>query len=203
MSRRSFKGACSLALLSTLGVLVALIAGCRGQTSTQPPIVVLRNMFDQDRYDPQQESKFFADGRTMRMPVADTVPRERDLDPQVAQGRLPDDSGYVAEIPRSVVDKHGGAAAMVARGQERYGIYCSPCHDGTGSGKGMVVTRANWQPALPTFHDERLRGIPDGQLFATITHGVRIMPSYGSRIPIADRWAIVSYVRALQLSQGE
>jgi mono/diheme cytochrome c family protein len=203
MSRRSSKGARSLALLCTLGAVVAVITGCRGQTSSQPPIVVLRNMFSQDRYDPQEESKFFADGRTMRMPVADTVPRERELDPQIGQGRLPDDSGYVAEIPRSIVDKHGGAAAMVARGQERYGIYCSPCHDGTGSGKGMVVTRANWQPALPSFHDERLRGIPDGQLFATITHGVRIMPSYGSRIPIADRWAIVSYVRALQLSQGE
>jgi mono/diheme cytochrome c family protein len=203
MSRRSSPGARWLALLSVLAGTAA-IAGCRGQTSSQPPIVVLRNMFDQDRYDPQQESKFFADGRTMRMPVADTVPRERELDPQLAEGRLPDDSGYVAEIPKPIVDKHGGAAAMVARGQERYGIYCSPCHDGTGSGKGMVITRGvGWQPAPPSFHDERLRGVPDGQLFATITHGVRIMPSYGARIPIADRWAIVSYVRALQLSQGE
>ena len=190
-------------LLITLGLGLAAIAGCRGQTSTQPPIVVLRNMFDQDRYDPQAESHFFADGRTMRTPVADTVPRERELDPQLAEGRLPDDSGYVSDVPKAMIDKLGGPAATMERGQERYNIYCRPCHDGTGGGQGTVIKRAGWQPALPSFHDERLRQIPDGQLFATITHGVRIMPSYGSRIPIAARWAIVSYVRALQLSQGE
>jgi hypothetical protein len=204
MLRPSSKAARSLALISALGSMPAVaIAGCRGQTSSQPPIVVLRNMFSQDRYDPQEESKFFADGRTMRMPVEDTVPRERELDPQLGEGRLPDDTGYVAEIPKAMVDKLGGSAAMVARGQERYGIYCRPCHDGTGAGKGTVITRSGWQPAPPSFHDERLRGVPDGQLFATITHGVRIMPSYAARIPVADRWAIVSYVRALQLSQGE
>ena len=189
-------------------VMLALVAaagtaGCRGQTSSQPPIIPLRNMFDQDRYDPQSASAFFADGRTMRTPVAGTVPRERELDPQLAQGRLPDDSGYVAEVPKSMIEQLGGPAAAMARGQERYNIYCRPCHDGTGSGQGMAITRAKWWPALPSFHDERLRGIPDGQIFATITHGVRIMPSYGARIPIADRWAIVAYVRALQLSQGE
>jgi cytochrome c5 len=200
MLRRSMKGA-SL-LIAALGTVTGT-AGCRGQTSSEPPIVVLRNMFSQDRYDAQEESHFFADGRTMRTPVADTVPRERELDPQLAEGRLPDDSGYVAEVPKAMVDKLGGPAATVERGQERYNIYCRPCHDGTGTGQGTVIKRAGWQPALPSFHDERLRQIPDGQLFATITHGVRIMPSYGARIPIADRWAIVSYVRALQLSQGE
>ena len=185
-------------LLSVVGT-----AGCRGQTSTQPPIVPLRNMFDQDRYDAQEPSAFFTDKRAMRTPVADTVPRERELDSQLAEGRLPDDSGYVSEVPKSIIDKLGGPEIALVRGQERYNIYCRPCHDGTGSGHGAVITRSGWQPAPPSFHDERLRGIPDGQLFATITHGVRIMPSYGSRIPIADRWAIVSYVRALQLSQGE
>lgn len=201
MLRRSKLGACLVAMLALVGVTGT--AGCRGQTSSQPPIIPLRNMFDQDRYDPQSASAFFADGRTMRMPVAGTVPRERELDPQLAEGRLPDDSGYVAEVPKPMIEQLGGPAAAMARGHERYNIYCRPCHDGTGSGKGMVITRANWQPALPSFHDERLRGIPDGQIFATITHGVRIMPSYGTRIPVADRWAIVAYVRALQLSQGE
>jgi cytochrome c5 len=186
-----------------LGAVLAAVAGCRGQTSTEPPIVPLRNMFDQDRYDPQSESKFFADKRTMRTPVEGTVPRERELDPEVGQGRLVDDSGYVLEIPRVVVDRAGGAAALLDRGEERFGIYCRPCHDGTGSGQGMVITRAKWQPAPPTFHQDRIRQMPDGQLFATITHGVRLMPSYGSRIPVDDRWAIVSYVRALELSQGE
>ena len=92
---------------------------------------------------------------------------------------------------------------MLNRGQDRYNIYCRPCHDGTGSGKGTVIERANFQPAPPTFHQDRIRQMPDGQLFATITHGARVMPPYAARIPVVDRWAIVSYVRALQLSQGE
>jgi len=192
----------SAAALQGSFLLLAML-GCRGQTSSSPPIVPLRNMFDQDRYNAQAESHFFADGRTMRPTVADTVPRERNLDPQIAQGRLPDDSGYVPEVPKPVVESFGGAQAMMERGHERYNVYCRPCHDGTGNGQGTVIKKSGWQPAPPSFHQDRLRQIPDGQLFATITHGVRIMPSYGSRIPIADRWAIVSYVRALQLSQGE
>lgn len=183
--------------------LLLASGACRGQTSTEPPIVPLRNMFDQDRYDPQAESAFFPDHRTMRMPVEGTVAREHELDSELGQGRLADDSGYVLEIPKPVVERFGGMPTLLDRGQERYNVYCRPCHDGTGHGQGMVVTRAGWQPPPPSFHQDRIRQMPDGQLFATITHGVRIMPSYGARIPIADRWAIVSYVRALQLSQGE
>jgi cytochrome c5 len=165
--------------------------------------VPIRNMHDQQRYDVQSESDFFADGRTMRMPIDGTVPRERELDPELGQGRLPDDSGYVPEIPQAAIDGAGGMDALVSRGQDRYNVYCRPCHDGTGAGQGTVITKAQWQPAPPTFHQPRLRQIPDGQLYATITNGIRLMPSYGARIPVQDRWAIVSYVRALQLSQGE
>jgi cytochrome c5 len=192
-----------LALAGTVLGALCGVQGCRGQTSVEPPIVPLRNMYSQDRYDPQSESEFFLDRRTMRPAVPDTVPRERQLDTEIGQGRLKDDSSYVLETPKAVVDHFGGAARMIDRGQERYDIYCRPCHDGTGSGQGMVVTRANWQPPPPTFHQDRLRKVPDGQLFASITHGVRLMPSYAARIPVHDRWAIVSYVRALQLSQGE
>jgi cytochrome c5 len=187
------------------GLLLELLAGagCRGQTSSEPPIVVLRDMFLQDRYNPQAESQLFLDGRAMRKPVLGTIPREREIDPEIGQGRLPDDSGYVADVPQAVAQRLGGARAMIERGLERYDIYCRPCHDGTGAGRGAVITRANWQPAPPTFHQDRIRQMPDGQLFATITHGIRTMPSYGAHIPVNDRWAIVSYVRALQLSQGE
>ena len=189
-------------VLMVVCAALAALAGCRGQTSTEPPILPLRNMADQDRYDPQSESKFFADHRTMRMPVAGTVPRERVLDPELADGRLADDSGYVLEVPKPIAEHFGGSDELLARGHQRYDIYCRPCHDGTGEGKGTVITRSGWQPAPPTFHQDRIRQMPDGQLFATISHGVRMMPSYGSRIPLVDRWAIVSYVRALQLSQG-
>lgn len=192
-------------LLTLALAALALCAGfgCRGQTSTAAPIVPIRNMHDQDRYDPQGESGFFDDGRSMRMPIEGTVPRERQLDPELGAGRLPDDSGYVLEVPKAAIDTAGGMSALLDRGQDRYDIYCRPCHDGSGAGQGTVITRAGWQPAPPTFHDDRLRQMPDGQLYATITNGVRIMPGYGDRVPVQDRWAIVAYVRALQLSQGE
>src|SRR5262245_50481707 len=83
---------------------LAAVAGCRGQTSTEAPIVPLRNMFHQDRYNAQAESEFFADHRTMRPAVEGTIAREHELDPEIGEGRLADDSGYVPEIPRSVVD---------------------------------------------------------------------------------------------------
>lgn len=189
--------------LLILSLELLAIAGCRGQTSSEPPILVLRDMFSQDRYNPQAESQLFLDGRTMRTPVAGTVAREREIDPEIGHGRLPDDSGYVAYVPQLIEQRFGGAAAMLERGLERYDIYCRPCHDGTGAGRGAVILRAGWQPPPPSFHQDRVRQMPDGQLFATITHGIRTMPSYGASIPVNDRWAIVSYVRALQLSQGE
>ena len=99
---------------------------------------------------------------------------------------------------------------LAQRGQERFAIYCAPCHGLTGDGKGMVVCKRDkasdpcqsrgFSP-LPSYEDPRLRQIPDGQLFATISHGVRTMPAYGPQVPIPDRWAIVAYVRALQVSQ--
>jgi cytochrome c5 len=191
--------------VSSLMVLALLLgsAGCRGQTSSDPPIVALRDMFNQERYSPQAESQLFGDGRTMRMPVVGTIPREREIDPEIGQGRLPDDSDYVADVPQAVAQRFGGTSAMIERGLSRYDIYCRPCHDGTGAGRGTVVTRSNWQPPPPSFHQDRIRQMPDGQLFATISHGVRTMPSYAAHIPVNDRWAIVSYVRALQLSRGE
>jgi cytochrome c5 len=160
-------------------------------------------MFNQDRYGAQGESQLFADRRAMRTPVKGTIPRERELDPEVSRGRLADDSGYVVEVPGAVAQRFGGARLLMERGRERYGIYCRPCHDGAGGGRGAVILRSGWQPAPPSFHQERLRRVPDGQLFATITHGVRTMPPHGASVPVDDRWAIVSYVRALQLSQGE
>jgi mono/diheme cytochrome c family protein len=106
-----------------------------------------------------------------------------------------------------IVTRFGGAVAMVARGRARFGIYGTPCHDATGAGNGLVKKRALARGATafvpPTFHQDRLRHMPDGQLFATISNGVRMMPAYGPQIPVQDRWAVVSYVRALQLSQGE
>jgi len=189
----------------------AFLAGCRGQTSDEPPVLLERNMYDQERYNPESYSQFFADHRTMRTPVEGTVARDRyEDDPEIATGLLADKSGYVLAIPQTFVQRQGGMEKLLARGQERFNIYCAPCHGMTGDGKGMVTCKRDkvtdpcqsrgFAP-LPTYSDPRLRQAPDGQIFATITHGVRTMPAYGPQVPVADRWAIVAYVRALQLSQ--
>lgn len=189
----------AVALLSLTGV------SCRAQTSHDPPIYGIRNMYDQPKYDIQEESAFFPDHRAMRPLVEGVVSNEEDVDPVVAQGRLADQTGYVLTVPPEVVARHGGPEKMLARGQARYGIYCSPCHDHTGSGNGLVKQRAvaggatAFQP--PTFHQDRIRHMPDGQLFATISNGKNNMPPYAMQIPVNDRWAIVSYVRALEIAQ--
>ncbi|MDB4942271.1 MAG: ABC-type Fe3+ transport system protein [Labilithrix sp.] len=185
--------------------LALVSVSCRGTTSRETPVFGIRNMYDQPKYDIQEESAFFPDHRAMRPLVEGVISREEDVDPRLAQGRLEDQTGYVLTVPDEVITRMGGAEAMVTRGKARFGIYCTPCHDGTGSGNGLVKKRAIAGGATafvpPTFHQDRIRHMPDGQLFATISNGKNNMPPYAMQIPVNDRWAIVSYVRALQISQ--
>jgi mono/diheme cytochrome c family protein len=191
--------------------LVGVLSGCRGQTSSDTPIMLERNMYDCERYNPESYSQFFPDHRTMRTPVEGTVARDRyEDDPETATGLVGDKSSYAMTIPQMQVQRAGGLEKMLARGQGRFAIYCAPCHGLTGDGKGMVVCKrdkvsdpceSRGFPPLPSYEDPRIRQMPDGQLFATITHGARTMPAYGAQVPIPDRWAIVAYVRALQVSQ--
>jgi mono/diheme cytochrome c family protein len=193
------------------GLVFASLTGCRGQTSGEPPVQLERNMFDTERYNPESYSTFFADHRTMRTPVEGTISREfYESDVESSTGLMADKTEYTMTVPQLVVGKAGGMDKLVARGQERFGIYCAPCHGLTGDGKGIVVCKrekasdpceSRGFPPLPSYEDPRIRQMPDGQLFATISHGVRSMPSYGAQIPATDRWAIVTYVRALELSQ--
>jgi mono/diheme cytochrome c family protein len=191
-------------LASIALALAALTAtACRGEVSQDPPVAILRNMYFQPRFNPQASNWFFEDGRNMRQPVAGTIAREMEIAPTLAEGRTADGSGFVDSVPSAVVARVGDMEKLIARGQGRYGIYCTPCHDGVGNGKGLVVRRAQnqaFQP--PSFHEERLRKMSDGQLFQTITYGANNMPPYGTQLPVDDRWAIVAYVRALQLSQA-
>lgn len=195
-------------IYTTSAVLLAalLASGCRGQPSEDTPIVPIRNMYQQARYAPQGQSGFFADGRTMRPLVADTVAREMEVDLAIDSGRLEDGSGWVLETPQPVVDRFGGMEQLLERGQDRFDIYCAPCHGLTGDGRGIVAQRAAARGGAalqpPSFHDDRVRHLPDGQIYATVANGVRNMPAYDHMVPIDDRWAIVSYVRALQMSQG-
>lgn len=186
--------------LMAIAALALALSACRGQPSTDPPIVPLRNMYNQPRYNPQASSAYYADGRSMRGHVPGTVAREMEVAPELALGLTADHTAYVAEVPNEAAAHFGGRRELVERGQGRYDIFCAPCHDRSGTGAGIIVQRGMQAP--PTFHSERLRGIPDGQLFATISNGLRMMPAYEHSIPVHDRWAIVSYVRALQLSQA-
>ena len=181
------------------------LAGCTGTESSSPPIVGIRNMYNQPRYDTQERQPFFADQRSMRPEVEGTVSREMTKGYHSETGLSASTKEYVSEVPPDVLVAFPSKQAFVARGQDRYNVFCAPCHSMTGDGKGMVSRRAAALGATglvaPSFHDDRLRHIPDGQLYATIRNGLRNMPSYAHNIPVNDRWAIVQYVRALQLSQ--
>lgn len=191
--------------LLLISVALGALAACRGTTSKDQPITGIRNMYDQPRYDVQEESEFFPDHRTMRPLVEGVVANDQEVSPEIANGRFEDETGYVLTIPPAVVTRNGGMQAMVERGKARYGIYCTPCHDNTGSGEGLVKRRAVASGAAafvpPTFHQDRLRHAPDGQIFATISNGKSNMPPYAMQIKVDDRWAIVAYVRALQIAQ--
>ena len=155
-------------------------------------------MHDQPKYIPLRESTFFSDARSARTIVAGTVARGqlRD-DPLLYTGKMPGAGGTTgadaAMFPFAIDEK------VMARGRERFDVYCSPCHGRTGIGDGMIVRRGYRRP--PTFHQDRLRDAPVGHFFDVITNGFGAMPDYATQIRAEDRWAIVAYVRALQLAQ--
>ncbi len=150
-------------------------------------------MYDQEKYEPLEASAFFADGMSFRPQVDGTVARgQLMLDEHFYQGKV---QGQLAATLPVKVDRQ-----LLERGRERYDIFCAPCHDKTGAGNGMIVQRGLKQP--PTFHQQRLREVPVGHFYDVITNGFGVMYSYAARIPVADRWAIVAYIKVLQLSQN-
>ena len=186
-------------------VAASLGAGCRGWTTEETPVVPIRNMYQQPRYDAQEESSFFEDGRSMRPAIEGTVSREMGQDRRWVTGRNLHGDAWLMTYPDSLERLYKSRMALLKAGQKRYGIYCAPCHSEAGDGGGIIARRAQDLGEsgfmVPTFHDERLRELPDGQIFATISNGVRNMPAYRHSIPVRERWAIVAYVRALQLTQ--
>jgi mono/diheme cytochrome c family protein len=150
-------------------------------------------MYDQEKYEPLERSTFFADGLSYREQIPETVARgQLRLDTHYYEGKI---GGELSdELPMPVTQE------LLTRGQERYGIYCTPCHDPTGQGNGIIVKRGLKQP--PSLHQQRLRDMPVAYFFDVITNGYGVMYSYASRVPVADRWAIAAYIRTLQLSQN-
>jgi mono/diheme cytochrome c family protein len=166
--------------LLAVGASLALSAGCR------------QDMHNQPKYRPLRESAFFANGSSARPQIEGTI----------ARGTLQSDGAFftgkngalfVSELPFPVTQ------AVIDRGQERFNIYCTPCHGLTGSGDGMVVQRG--YPVPPSFHIDRLRNIEAGYFFDVMSNGFGRMPDYRAQITPRDRWNIVAYVRALQLAQ--
>jgi mono/diheme cytochrome c family protein len=177
-------------------VTMLALSGCvRGCTSSRPPIHINPSMDDQPKLLPQSESGFFYDGSGMRPPVPGTVAREGLRDDDAFFRGIGPDGKPVAKIPVPVDD------ALLARGKARYAIYCQPCHDQNGDGKGILYQRGNVPTA--SFHTDKVRGYPDGQIFDVITNGSGLMPPYRWPIPPADRWAIISYVRELERIRRE
>ena len=172
-----------LGLIFGFTLLAVLVTGCR-----RPQM-----MADQPQYDPLEPSAFYADGMSSRPRIAGTVHRGAVKDGSLLYtGR--EGGEYSDTFPLQLTE------SVMKRGQERYDIYCSMCHGGVGLGDGMIVARGYRKP--PSFHTDQLRARKNGYLFDVITNGFGAMPAYGTMIPVQDRWAIVAYLRALQLSQN-
>jgi mono/diheme cytochrome c family protein len=177
-------------------LLLLLLAGCgRGCTSRKPPIHVVPNMDWQPKAKAQSESGFFHDGVSMRRPIVGTVARGDAWDATPRMSGRNADGSYAVEIPIQLSE------AQLERGAVRYGIYCAVCHTERGDGKGVLFERG--KVPTPSFHEDRLKTMPAGQIFETITHGYGLMPQYGYPIPVDDRWAIIAHVRRLQQEQSQ
>jgi mono/diheme cytochrome c family protein len=165
----------------TLVTLVAIgLAGC-GNTLRQ-------DMANQPRQNPLSPSDFFADGRSERPVLENTVVRGSVADEALFVPK--DSNAFPVQISMELLE----------RGQERYAIFCSPCHGLQGDGNGMVAMRGMKHP--PSYHQERLRSVPNGYVYDVVTNGFGAMYGYSAQIPPRDRWAIIAYLRALQLSRN-
>ena len=161
-------------------IILLFLAGCRQDMQNQP------------RYKPLRASEFFPDGRSARPLVAGTVDR----------GQINEDPAYVTGLQNSqavLTLPFPATWQVLERGRERFNIYCMPCHGELGDGNGLLAQRGYLHP--PSFHDERLRQAPAGHFFDVITNGLGGMPDYAQQVAVDDRWKIIAYIRALQLSQ--
>ncbi len=176
---------------AAMALMLLTLGGCvRGCQSSSPPIHLNPNMDIQPRYEPQAASAFFYNGAAMRPPVAGTVARGELRDNGPFWTGKDEAGAFVATAPISVDD------AVRERGRERFNIYCAVCHDSGGDGKGVLFERG--KVPTPSFHIDRLRQMPDGQIFDTVTNGFGLMPGYRYPLPAADRWAIIVHLRGLQ-----
>jgi mono/diheme cytochrome c family protein len=187
--------------LAFMVVLLLSVMGFRGMTSPRPPIEIWPDMDHQAKYKPQAESKFFADGRADRPIPAGAVPFGRSSQAGDPAFLRADDAHYAGTNADGSFLRGFPAGIEVTRefvtkGQNRYQIYCAPCHGTLGDGNG--ITKSYGMVATPTYHDDRLRSMAEGELYNTITHGKNTMFPYADKLSPDERWAVIAYVRALQ-----
>ena len=193
-------------LMLTVGVAAGVgIAGFQGRVSRKPPIEVFPDMDRQLKLRPERPFDFFSNGISSQLPPAGTVRRDPPIqtvdgpvygyqDAPVNTGCVTGTTNFVATNPLPVT------AALLRRGRQEFEIYCTPCHGALGDGNG-ITKKLGVMPTVANLHDKRIVEMADGEIFNTITHGKSTMGAYGPIVPVQDRWAIIAYLRALQLSQ--
>ncbi len=202
-------------IYALIALLVIGIGGFRGQKFSKAPIRIFNDMDEQDKIRAQKPDAFFADGHGSRMPIAQTQPRGFNEDGLTTLGGIPEYefggqpgyyyTGHVGDyfgtgMPEELKLDETAAGALIHRGEERFNIYCAVCHGKSGDGQGM--TSKYGVPGIANFHEDRFKAAyPDGRFFETITNGKGMMGAYGYNIPVRDRWAIIAYIRALQLAK--
>jgi len=199
-----------------IALLVVGLFGVRGQKFSKPPIWIFPDMDNQDKLKAQKPDAFFADDQGSRLPVSQTQPRGLNEGGERVIGGIPEYefggqtgyyyTGHVGDyygtgMPEELELTEESAAALIRRGEERFGIYCAVCHGKSGNGLG--ITSEYGVPGIANFHLDNFKSAtyPDGRLFEVITVGKGQMGAYGYNIPIRDRWAIIAYVRTLQTAK--
>lgn len=187
--------------MKRLLLAIALLAPLGACENAGIPWPDLERMKDQQKHRPHKASAFFEDGRSMRTPPEGTVPRERELAfPEFTTGLSGNE--YVEDYPIDFgADKEKKFLELLERGRDRFDIYCAVCHGVLGDGESRISARMSLRKA-PTLHSERIKGFPPGRIYYTISKGFGLMPSYAHELDPKDRWAVVAYVKALQLSQS-
>ena len=189
---------------AALGAAVVGIAGFRGGPTRKPPIEIFPDMNRQLKLRPMEANTFFPNGVSSQLPPPGTIARSEPIqtvsgpvysfeDSPVNTGRVTGTTNFVATNPLPVNE------ALLQRGHERFDIFCAPCHGRLGDGNG-ITKKLSLMPAVANLHDQRIVVMTDGEIFNTITHGKSTMAAYGPLMPAQDRWAVIAYLRALQLS---
>jgi len=192
-----------LIFLAVVAVMAG-IAGLRGHLSRKPPIVIIPDLNRQFKLRPEQPNGFFANGLSSQLPPPGTVARRQPMptlsgpvypyeDSPANTGFITGTTNFIATNPLPVTP------TLLRHGCEQFEIYCTPCHGALGDGNG-IMKKLGVMPAVASLHDPRIVEMTDGEIFNTITHGKNLMAAYGPMVSIKDRWAIIAYLRALQLS---